>query len=89
MQRVRIGLTGLAFVFMLVMLATILVRPSEEPPLGPNATEAQRAAAAPGANSAAEPTEPLAALGVAPGSAETNNAAAPAGEAGGARQQPR
>ena len=77
MQRVRIGLTGLAFVFVLVMLATILVRPSAEAPLSANTVGQPGGAAAPAGNSAGEPTEPLAELGVAPGSAETNNSAAP------------
>ena len=79
MQRVRIGLTGLAFVFVLVLLATILVRPSEEAPLTPNAVEPQGARPA-GGNLASEgePKEPLAELGVAPGNAESNNVSAPA-----------
>ena len=78
MQRVRIGLTGLAFVFVLVMLATVLVRPSEEAPLTANLIEQQRSGVAPTANTAAadEPKEPLAELGVAPGNAESNNSAA-------------
>ncbi|MEA3017454.1 MAG: hypothetical protein QOI38_2176, partial [Sphingomonadales bacterium] len=61
MQRVRIGLTGLAFVFLLVVLATILVRPSEEPPLSANNVGQPRGATG---NSGGEPTEPLAELGV-------------------------
>jgi hypothetical protein len=77
MQRVRIGLTGLAFVFLLVVLATILVRPSEEPPLSANNVNQPRGATGASGNSGGEPTEPLAELGVAPGSAETNNSAAP------------
>ena len=79
MQRVRIGLTGLGFVFVLVLLATILVRPSGEAPLTANLIEQQNAGVRPaGGNSAgvAEPKEPLAELGVAPGNAETNNSAA-------------
>ncbi|HEX8643174.1 MAG TPA: hypothetical protein VF702_04590 [Allosphingosinicella sp.] len=89
MQRVRIGLTGLAFVFVLVLLATILVRPSAEAPLTTNLVEQQKAGARPTANAAgqAEPKEPLAELGVAPGNAETNNSAA-AAQPGAARQQP-
>jgi hypothetical protein len=75
MQRVRIGLTGLAFVFLLVMLATALVRPSGEAPLTANLIEQQRSAPA-GNGASAEPTDPLAKLGVAPGNAETNNSAA-------------
>ena len=90
MQRVRIGLTGLAFVFVLVMLATILVRPSAEAPLTTNLIEQQKAGVAPGANSLAadEPKEPLAELGVAPGNAESNNSVGSAGQPAGSRQQP-
>ena len=82
MQRVRIGLTGLAFVFVLVMLATILVRPSEEAPLTTNLIEQQRGGLRPAGDniSASEPKEPLAELGVAPGNAESNNSAASAGQ---------
>jgi hypothetical protein len=77
MQRVRIGLTGLAFVFLLVMLATVLVRPSEEAPLTANMIEVRNPGTA--GNAASAPKEPLAELGVAPGNAETNNSAAAAG----------
>ena len=79
MQRVRIGLTGLAFVFVLVLLATILVRPSEEAPLTASPIGQQRSGVAPADNTAA-PKEPLAELGVAPGNAETNNSAASSGQ---------
>ena len=83
MQRVRIGLTGLAFVFVLVMLATVLVRPSEEAPLTPNIVGDQNLGTAIGGNAAAgEPKEPLAELGVAPGNADTNNSAAAAAQPG-------
>ena len=72
MQRVRIGLTGLAFVFVLVMLATILIRPSAEQPLTANSIDPEpRPTTVNGA--AGQPKEPLAELGVAPGNAETNN----------------
>lgn len=69
MQRVRIGLTGLAFVFVLVLLGTVFSRASDEEPITANAIEMQRA---PGAvsNSEAEPKEPLAELGIAPGAAD-------------------
>jgi hypothetical protein len=90
MQRVRIGLTGLAFVFVLVLLATALVRPSDEAPLTANMIEQQKAGIRPGdgnLGTTGAPQEPLAELGVAPGNAETNNMAA--GQPGGARQQPR
>ncbi len=90
MQRVRIGLTGLAFVFVLVLLATILIRPSAEAPLTANLIEQQRAGATPAGNAAAgegESKEPLAELGVAPGNAESNNSVTAAPPA--APEQPR
>ena len=77
MQRVRIGLTGLAFVFVLVLLAAIFTRPSAEQPITPNLIEQQRTPgnAAAGNAAQAEPAEALAELGVAPGSPESNEAA--------------
>ena len=68
-QRVRIGLTGLAFAFLLVLLGSILSRSGRDK--GPESIE----------NAATNtPKEPLAELGVAPGSdasesAEANNSA--------------
>ena len=66
-QRIRIGLTGLAFAFLLVLLGSIISRSSHE-----GATNAVEQA------SANEPNEPLAELGVAPGGSSdtTNNSAA-------------
>jgi hypothetical protein len=60
-QRIRIGLTGLAFAFLLVLLASAISRSGQGD--GGNA-------AAP-TNSA--PNEPLAELGVAPGSDQANS----------------
>ncbi len=77
MQRVRIGLTGLAFVFVLVLLAAIFTSPSEEPPITANMIDAQLNAGAPANQSAAEPKEPLAELGVAPGNVDANSTAQP------------
>jgi hypothetical protein len=74
MQRVRIGLTGLAFVFILVLLGAVFTSPSAEEPITANLIEHGRAPAAPPANDA-EPKEPLAELGVAPGNADANEAA--------------
>lgn len=76
MQRVRIGLTGLGFVFVAVLLATALTgSPESELPVTSNT-------ALPTIDGQAEaPKEPLAELGVAPGNADANqaaNAAAPA-----------
>ncbi|MGS1016747.1 hypothetical protein [Allosphingosinicella humi] len=82
MQRVRIGLTGLAFIFVLVLLAAIFSNPSDEKPITANtiAMGTSGQAEAP----AVEPAEPLAELGVAPGKSEANAASeenpVPAGE---------
>lgn len=73
MQRVRIGLTGLAFVFILVMLAAVFGDPSDEEPITANRIELGSGTAAP---EKAEPKEPLAELGVAPGNVEANSMAA-------------
>ena len=76
MQRVRIGLTGLAFVFLAVLLAAVFTsEPGGEAPITANLIEQQRAgqSAAPlSAEESANPTEPLAELGVAPGNADSN-----------------
>ena len=74
MQRVRIGLTGLAFVFVLVLLAAIFTRPSEEAPITPKTIEQQGASGSAVNSAEAEPKEPLAELGVAPGNADSNEA---------------
>jgi hypothetical protein len=79
MQRVRIGLTGLAFVFVLVLLAAVFVRPSQEEPITANMIERQRLQGqtpAPVPANEAQPKEPLAELGVAPGNADDNATAA-------------
>ncbi len=80
MQRVRIGLTGLAFVFLAVLLAAIFTRePVGEPPITPNLIERQARGGGEGEGSAPLPpkrAEPLAELGVAPGNAESNNVVA-------------
>ena len=61
-QRIRIGLTGLAFAFLLVLLGSIISRSSRD-----DVTNAAEQAAA------NEPSEPLAELGVAPGASDTTN----------------
>ena len=66
-QRIRIGLTGLAFVFLLVLLGTAISRSSDDPP--------SSTAPANGLSASTEPEEPLAELGVAPGQSTTDNAA--------------
>ena len=66
-QRIRIGLTGLAFAFLLVLLGSIVSRSSRDDA----SNSAQQA-------TANEPSEPLAELGVAPGASDsTNNSEAP------------
>ena len=63
MQRIRYGLTGLAFVFMMVLLGTIIIRSGDEP--GANGQSVSRPE---------QPSEPLAELGVAPGEGSNSNA---------------
>lgn len=71
MQRIRVGLTGLACVFLIVMLAAAFLRMTGETPKAD--TPAQTTA------NEATPNEPLAQLGVAPGtSLSDSDAAAPA-----------
>ena len=64
MQRIRYGLTGLALVFLIVLLGTAIIRSGEEP--GVNGQ---------GANLVEQPSEPLAELGVAPSEGGDDNAA--------------
>ena len=59
-QRIRIGLTGLAFAFLLVLLGSVISR-SREDDSSPPVTNAANAS---------EPSEPLAQIGVAPGAGE-------------------
>lgn len=86
MQRVRIGLTGLASVFMLVLLAAVFTRHSEEEPITANSIEQQQSAppaALPDTPAIGKaPSDPLAELGVAPGNAEANSMADAAGNPG-------
>lgn len=84
MQRVRIGLTGLAFVFVAVLLAAALTSaPSGEPELTPNSIERQGSMQnMPNDPAPATPSEPLAELGVAPGKADANTAATPPAQPG-------
>ena len=61
-QRIRIGLTGLAVAFLVVLLASVISRASRD-----DVTNAAQQA------SENEPSEPLAQLGVAPGATDTTN----------------
>lgn len=74
MQRVRIGLTGLAFVFVLVLLGAIFSSASDEERITANMLEQQRVSANSIAPVAApeQANEPLAELGVVPGNADAN-----------------
>jgi hypothetical protein len=78
MQRVRIGLTGLALVFVLVLLGAVIRSASEDESLMTNGIEHQLS---PGGSNeqSSQATEPLAELGVAPGNADVNNSSADAG----------
>ncbi len=62
MQRVRIGITGLAVVFLIVLLAAAVVGFHAKDRSAPAANTAEAANAA-----EAAPADPLAELGVAPG----------------------
>ena len=64
-QRIRIGLTGLAFVFLLVILGTAISRSSEDNAASPAQNEAITAEE--------EPSEPLAEIGAAPGATAPEN----------------
>ncbi len=62
MHRIRIGLTGLAFVFLLVLLGTAVSRSGDDP-LSPPHNELA---------TPEEPNEPLAEIGAAPGTPAEN-----------------
>lgn len=66
-QRIRIGLTGLAFVFLLVLLGTAISRSGEDPPLPSRSAD--------NIADGAEPGDPLAELGLAPGQSTSDNQA--------------
>ena len=63
-QRIRIGLTGLAFVFLLVLLGTAISRSSDDAA----APQVQNQLAEPD-----QPNEPLAEIGAAPGTGTSTN----------------
>jgi len=70
MQRVRVGLTGLACVFLLVMLATAF--------LGGNRDQSPSDVSNSANTNVEAPSEPLAELGVAPGNTPPAATAVPA-----------
>ena len=61
-QRIRYGLTGLAFAFLVVLLGSIISKAGRD--------ETQNAVTQAASN---EPTEPMAELGVAPGASDSGN----------------
>jgi len=61
-QRIRIGLTGLAFAFLIVLLGSIVIRSSQDSNVNAAKTSTNEA------------SEPLAELGVAPGGESSNTA---------------
>jgi len=67
-RRLRVGALGLAGVFLLVMLATALLHATADADLANH----------PATENAAEPAEPLAQLGVAPGNPAADPVAPPA-----------
>lgn len=69
-QRIRIGLTGLAFAFLLVLLGSIISKQSRD-----NSVDGVTAGTA--AIDKDEPSEPLAELGVAPGASNSNDSSKP------------
>ncbi|MEA1071928.1 hypothetical protein SH584_10060 [Sphingomonas sp. LY29] len=68
-QRIRYGITGLAIVFLFVLLGTAISRSANEPLTRAEQQNVDNAEAA------AEPNEPLAEIGAAPGSATDENEA--------------
>ena len=82
MQRVRIGLTGLALVFLLVLLGAVIRSAGDNEPMPDNALMRELSSGGQ-INEQAEPSEPLAELGVAPGSTEAANSAAGTGSPSG------
>ena len=80
-QRVRIGLTGLASVFLAVLLAAVFTGSThEEAPISPNTVtpNGPGAATQPMPPAQSPPEEPLATLGLTPSNPDSNSAAAPA-----------
>ncbi len=79
-QRVRIGLTGLASVFLAVLLAAVFTgRTHDESPMPNGAVRTGPGAATqPAPPAQSPPEEPLATLGLTPSNPDSNGAAQPA-----------
>ena len=73
----RIGLTGLASVFLAVLLAAVFTgRTHEEAPITPNSVRTGPGAASqPASPAQSPPEEPLATLGLTPSNPDSNSAA--------------
>ncbi len=76
MQRVRVGMTGLALVVVLMLVASALFRLAhdEAPVSVVGAPNADAVAGITGGNTVAPPDEPLAELGIAPAASDGNQA---------------
>jgi hypothetical protein len=80
MQRVRIGLTGLACVFLLVLLGAIFVKFVRDGEAARQSESVIAGSSGPAAAPTVEaPTEPLAELGITPGNVPDNGQAAAPG----------
>jgi len=78
-QRVRIGLTGLASVFLAVLLAAVFTgRTHEEAPVNTLTPAGPGAASQPAPPAESPPEEPLATLGLTPSNPDSNAATPPA-----------
>ena len=79
LQRVRVGLTGLAIVLVLIGLASVVFRSvsRERPGTAPGLARAETLANMAAGNTADPSGEPLAELGVAPAGQENAAASAP------------
>lgn len=78
-QRVRIGLTGLASVFLAVLLAAVFTgRTHEESQINPNGLAPSGPGVATQPATQSPPEEPLATLGLTPSNPDSNAATQPA-----------
>jgi hypothetical protein len=80
LQRLRVGATGLVLVVLLIILASALFRSAiDEPPIGDEVALTNDSADTVVANVATpNPDEPLAELGISPGTVAEGNVAEPA-----------
>ena len=91
MQRVRIGLTGLAFVFLAVLLAAVFTAPARPTrPRSPRtrSSSSKRAPFRPPRRRRSRPADPLATMKLTPGNSDVNAAAPQQSPPAAARNQP-